>query len=120
VALVHPSREALKRHLKEKGLSPDSPEGLEACLTLVDNEVRQYRKNGKYGDMFPQRWIPASIGILAEGFSVDNKLLNALYKVVRPKVQEHYRKLFEYLYTPESKQVINPRNLEAIKQLLHG
>ena len=120
VALVHPRKEALKRYLKEKGLSPDSAEGLEACLTLLDNEVRQYRKDGKYGDMFPQRWIPASIGILPEGFSVENKLMNPTYKVIRPRVQEHYKDLFEFLYTPDSKQVINPRNLEAMKQLLHG
>ena len=120
VALVHPRKEALKRYLKEKGLSPDSVEGLEACLSLLDNEVRQYRKDGKYGDMFPQRWIPANIGILPEGFSVENKLMNPTYKVIRPRVQEHYKDLFEFLYTPDSKQVINPRNLEAMKQLLHG
>ena len=120
VALVHPNQAALKRFLKEKGLSPDSAEAVEACLKLLDQEIRQYRKDGKYGDMFPQRWIPANIGILAEGFSVENKLMNPTYKVIRPRVQEHYRELFEFLYTPESKQVINPLNQEAMKQLLHG
>jgi len=120
VALVHPSKEALKRFLKGKGLAADSKEGIEACLTLVDNEIREYRKNGKYGAMFPQRWIPANMGILSEGFSVENKLMNPTYKVIRPKVEEHYKELFDYLYTPESKQVINPRNVEAMKQLLNG
>lgn len=120
VALVHPSKEALMRFLKGKGLAPDSAEGLEACLQLVDNEVRAYRKDGKYGDMFPQRWIPATLGILEEGFSVENKLMNPTYKVIRPKVEEHYKDLFEYLYTPESKKVINPRNVEAMKKLLNG
>ncbi len=119
-ALVHPSREALLRYLKGKGLAADSEEGLKACLTLVDNEIREYRKDGKYGDMFPQRWIPANIGILAEGFTVENRLMNPTYKVIRPKVEEHYKELFEYLYTPESKKIINPRNIEAIKKLLHG
>jgi long-chain acyl-CoA synthetase len=120
VALVHPSKEALKRFLKGKGLEPDSNEGIEACLSLVDNEVREYRKNGKYGDMFPQRWIPANLGILAEGFTVENKLMNPTYKVIRPKVEEHYKELFDYLYSPESKKVINPRNVEAMKKLLNG
>jgi long-chain acyl-CoA synthetase len=120
VALVHPIRDALKRYLKEQGLSPDSDEGIEACLTLVDNEVREYRKNGKYGTMFPQRWIPANIGILSEGFTVENKLMNPTYKVVRPKVETHYKELFDYLYTPESKKVVNPRNVEAMKRLLNG
>jgi long-chain acyl-CoA synthetase len=120
VALVYPETAALQRYLKSKGISPDSEEAIEACLTLLDDEVRAYRKNGKYGEMFPQKWIPASIGVLAEGFSVENKLMNPLMKVVRPKVEEHYTELFDYLYTPESKKVINPRNVEAMKKLLNG
>ena len=118
VALVHPDPASLKRFLKEKGLDPGSNEAVEACLTLVDNEVREYRRNGKYGDVFPQRWIPANIGILAEGFTLENKLMNPTYKVVRPKVEEHYSELFDFLYTPESKAAINPRNIEAMKLLL--
>jgi hypothetical protein len=35
-------------------------------------------------------------------------------------VEEHYAELFDYLYTPESKKVINPRNREAMKTLLKG
>ncbi len=120
VALVHPSKDALKRYLKGKNLLSDSQEGIEACLSLVDTEVRAYRKDGKHGDLFPQRWIPANIGVLAEGFTVENKLMNPTYKVIRPRVEEHYKELFEYLYTPESKKVSNPRNLEAMKTLLNG
>jgi long-chain acyl-CoA synthetase len=118
VALVHPDPNALKRYLKSKGLAPDSNEGITACLSLVDSEIREYRANGKYGDMFPQRWIPANIGILAEGFTIENKLMNPTYKIIRPKVEEHYKELFEFLYTPESKNVVNPRNTEAMAQLL--
>lgn len=118
VALIYPDPAALKRYIKEQGLSPESMEAIEACLTLVDNEVREYRRNGKYGDMFPQRWIPANIGILEEGFTVDNKMMNPTYKVVRPKVEEHYKDLFDFLYTPESKKAINPRNVEAMRQVL--
>jgi len=120
VALVYPEPAALHRYLKTNGVSPDSKEAIETCLTLVDNEVREYRKNGTYGDMFPQRWIPANIGVLAEGFTVENKLMNPTYKVIRPKVEEHYKELFDYLYTPESKKVINPRNVKAMKKLLDG
>ena len=120
VALVYPDPVALKRYLEGKGLAADTDEGIDACLTLLDNEVREYRKNGKYGDLFPQRWIPSNVGILAEGFTVANKLMNPTYKVIRPKVEEHYAELFDYLYTPESKKVINPRNREAMKTLLNG
>ncbi len=120
VALVYPYKESLIRFLKSKGMAPDSEEGLDACLTLVDNEIREYRANGKYGDMFPQRWIPANIGILAEGFTIENKLMNPSMKIIRPKVEEHYNELFAFLYTPVSKNVVNPKNREAMKQLLAG
>ncbi len=118
VALVYPDPAALKRFIKEKGLSPDSDEAAEACLKLVDSEVREYRRNGKYGDMFPQRWIPSNIGVLSEGFTVENKLMNPTYKVIRPKVEEHYKDLMDYLYTPDSKAVTNARNMEAMRLLL--
>jgi long-chain acyl-CoA synthetase len=119
VALVHPSAEALKRFLKSKGLDTGSQEGIEACLSLVDQEIREYRSQGKYGDMFPQRWIPASLGILAEGFTMENKLMNPL-KVIRYRVEEHYADLIDFLYTPDSKNVINARNAEAMKTLLNA
>jgi hypothetical protein len=46
--------------------------------------------------------------------------MNPTYKVVRPKVEEHYKELFEFLYTPDSKKVINPRNVDAMKLFLNG
>ena len=116
--LLHPNHEALKRYLKEKGIDPVSDEGIEAAIGVVDAEIREYRSKGKYGDMYPQRWIPSTIGILSEGFTIENKLMNPTYKIIRPKVTEHYQNLLEYLYTPESKNILNARNREQMKILL--
>lgn len=118
IVLVHPNKEALERYLKSKGLSADSQEGIEASIELVNNEIREYRSKGKYGDMFPQRWIPSTMGIMAEPFSVENKMMNPTYKVVRPKVEEFYADLFDFLYTPESKNIKNDRNVEAMRKVL--
>ena len=46
VTLIHPDSAALKRFLKNEGLPAGSDEGVEACLKLLDGEVREYRKNG--------------------------------------------------------------------------
>ncbi len=118
VALVYPDPVALKHFLKGKGMASDSEEGIHACLYLVDNEVREYRSNGTFGDMFPQRWIPASIGILYEGFTIENNLMNPTYKIIRPRVEEQYVEFLEYLYTSESKSIVNPRNIRAMTFLL--
>ncbi|MCF8378072.1 MAG: AMP-binding protein [Bacteroidales bacterium] len=120
IALVYPNREALLRQLKSKGLTADSREGIEAAIELIDNEIREYRSKGKFGDMFPQRWIPTTIGILGEGFTVENKMMNPSLKVVRPKVEENNSGLFEFLYTSESKNVKNERNIESMRKVLEG
>jgi len=119
-ALIFPEKEAIKRYLKEKGFAPDSKEGIEAAIELIDNEIREYRSNGKFGDMFPQRWVPATIGILNDGFTIENKLMNPSYKIIRPKVEETYTDLFNFLYTPESKKAVNSTNVEAMQALLKG
>jgi long-chain acyl-CoA synthetase len=116
--LLHPNKDALQRFLKDKGLDPSSDEAHEAVINLIDQEIREYRKDGKFGDMFPQRWVPATIGILEEGFTVENKLMNPTYKVIRPKVTERHADLLEFLYTPSSKNIQNDKNKEQVKKLL--
>lgn len=116
--LLHPNAEAIKRYLKEKGIDPVSDEGAEAAIRLIDAEIREYRSKGNYGDMYPQRWIPATVGLLSEGFTIENKLMNPTYKIIRPKVTEHYEALLLYLYTPEAKNILNARNREQMKILL--
>lgn len=119
-SLLHPNKEELIRFLKAKNLDPASDEGVEAAIQLIDDEIRAYRTNGKFGDMFPQRWIPATVGILSEGFTIENKLMNPTYKIVRPKVTEHYEDLLNYLYTPAAKDIKNERNKKQIHSLLNN
>lgn len=117
VALVVPNREALKRWLREKNLKPETAEGQIAVLKLIELELNEYRIGRKYEKMFPQRWLPASIGILNEGFSEGNQLLNSTMKMVRGKITEKYQEHLDYLYTGEAKDISNPRNVEAIRLL---
>jgi long-chain acyl-CoA synthetase len=116
--LLHPNGDALKKHLKNKGLDSNSEEGIETAINVIDQEIRAYRRDGKFGDMFPQQWIPATIAILSEGFTIENKLMNPTYKIIRPKVTEHYEKLLEFLYTPDSKSISNKKNVEQMRELL--
>jgi len=116
--LLHPNADAIKHYLKDNNIDPKSDQGVEEAIKLVDQEIRAYRSGGKYGDMFPQRWIPATVAILAEGFTLENKLMNPTYKIIRPKVTEHHAELLEFLYTPASKDILNDRNREQMKLLL--
>lgn len=120
VALVVPNEYALKVYLEEKNLTADSDDGKRAITTLLENEVNEYRTNGKYGNMFPQRWLPVAIGILEEGFTEDNGLMNSTMKIVRGKIMDKYMDLIEYLYTSNAKDVSNERNIEEIEKMKLG
>ncbi len=118
VALLHPNREAIRRILKDDHIDPASGEGVDAALKLIETELLEYRLKGRYEDMFPQRWLPAAIGILDEGFTEENRMMNSTMKIVRGVITEAYQERIDYLYTPEAKNILNNLNIEAMKRLL--
>jgi long-chain acyl-CoA synthetase len=120
VALIVPNQHALKLYLEEKNLTADSDEGKRAIITLIESEVNEYRSNGKYGSMFPQRWLPVAIGILESSFTEDNGLMNSTMKIVRGKIMDKYQDLIDYLYTLDAKIVTNERNIEEVEKMKLG
>jgi long-chain acyl-CoA synthetase len=41
-------------------------------------------------------------------------------KMVRGKINEYFKEELEFLYTPEAKNIINQRNLDALRKWLNG
>ena len=97
VALVVPNQHALKVWLEEKKLSADSDEGKRAVLHLIESEINEYRLNGRFGHMFPQRWLPVATAVIDEGFTEENGMMNSTMKIVRGKITERHQDLLEYL-----------------------
>jgi long-chain acyl-CoA synthetase len=120
VALIVPNQHTTKLYIEEKGLAAGSEDGKRAILTLIENEINEYRSSGKFGHMFPQRWLPVAIGVLQESWTEENGLMNSTMKIVRGKIMEKYEYLLEYLYTPEAKIITNERNLEEIEKMKLG
>jgi long-chain acyl-CoA synthetase len=120
VSIIVPNQHALKVYLEEKNLTADSDDGKRAILNLIESEVNEYRTNGRFGKMFPQRWLPVATGILEEGFTEDNGLMNSTMKIVRGKVMDRYQDLIDFLYTPEAKAVTNERNIEEVEKMKLG
>ena len=116
MALFVPDKAALTEAAKKHGLDdPASPEGKNYMLDLIQADVDSYKKGGKHEGLFPERWLPSAIGLCDEEFTIANKMMNSTMKIVRGKVEEHYANLLDYLYTPEGKDIHNPRNLKALK-----
>lgn len=114
---VVPNKEAMKRWVTEQKIDPSSSEGKIAALKELGKQISEFRTGGKYQDEFPQRWLPAAIGILPEPFSQENLQLNSMNKMVRNKVIESYKDNFDYAYTPEAKNIGNENNITALGDL---
>lgn len=115
-ALLFPNKEAIIRKLKEQEIDYKSNEGQKEALRLLQKEIDQYKKGGKYEGVFPERWLPSAIAILGEGFTEQNKLLNSTLKMVRGKIADFYQNRLEYLYKPEAKEIVNHQNMTIISR----
>ena len=114
-ALIVPNKERLRAALKEQGLGLDTEEGRKAALQLIDASVARFKKGGDLEAMFPDRWLPTGLAILAEPFTEQNQMINSTMKMVRGKIEKAYAERIEYLYTPEGKQLLNQPNIDALK-----
>lgn len=113
-ALIVPNRDALRRHLKEKGLKAESAEGRTAALLLIESELARFKKGGEFQGMFPERWLPSSFAVLAEPFTEQNQMINSTMKMVRPKIEKAYKERIDYIYTSEGKQTLNQQNMNSV------
>ena len=109
-ALLVPDKAAILGWLGKKGLSVRTPEGQEAALKLLEGELAKYREGGEFAGQFPGRWLPSAVGVLGEGFTEQNHMLNSTMKMVRGKIVEYYRNRIDYLYTPPAKSILNEQN----------
>ena len=109
VAIVVPNKDALL-----KAVGKDATKAAE----LIDAEIRKYRTGGEFGGEFPDRWLPAALVIVDEPFTEKNGLVNSTMKVVRNKVESHFKERVEYAYTAEGKQLHNEKNIESLSKLL--
>ncbi|MFV0364955.1 MAG: AMP-dependent synthetase/ligase [Mangrovibacterium sp.] len=114
-AFLVPNGEAIARKLKADGMDLSSPEAAEAGLKLLQDEINQYRRGGKFENQFPERWLPSATVVLTEAFSEQNQQLNSTMKMVRNKIMDAYAAELEFLYTSEAKNIANDRNKTAIK-----
>ncbi len=116
VALVVPDKDQLKQYVKrvKPEVEWESREAKEMALHKIQEIINSYKAGGVYAGEFPERWLPAAIGVLPEAFTEQNQLLNSSMKMVRGKIEERYADRLQYLYTPEGKNILNEKNMEGM------
>ena len=114
--MIVPNMAAINRELEKQGIKAGTDEALKEALKLIQKEVDAYKSGGKFAESFPERWLPATIAVLPEAFTEQNQLINSTMKMVRGKITDYFSSELEFLYTPEAKNIVNQRNLEALKK----
>ncbi len=117
IALVVINKEAVKRWMQKHHHHVHHGDEQTAALKLIESEIHEYRTGKKHGAMFPQRWLPTAVGILPEGFTEDNQMLNSTMKMVRGKIIDRYTEFIKFLYTPEAKNICHGRNIYEMLRL---
>lgn len=114
--MIVPNMPAINRELEKRGMKPGTDEALAEALKIIQHEVDAYKAGGKFANSFPERWLPTTIVVLPEAFTEQNHLLNSTMKMVRGKITEYFKAELEFLYTPEAKNIVNQRNVDALKK----
>lgn len=114
VALIVPNKEALLVWMKAHHHEPSSAEGQSAALKHLQREIDEYRSGGQFAGLFPERWLPAAVAVLSEGFTEQNELLNSTLKMVRGKIAKSYDQRIHSLYTSGGKELFCRANRDVI------
>ena len=112
--LIVINKSALISDLQKNDLTINDDNGRKSAIEMIQKELDEFKLGGKFEGSFPQRWMPATFGILNEAFTEENHMLNSTLKMVRGKIYEKYKNRIECLYTPEGKNILNNQNIEAI------
>ncbi len=114
VALFVPNKAALKKHLIDNNITPNSDEAKAKIIDLFKSEINKY-KDGEYAGEFPERWLPSTFAILDEPFTEENKMINSTIKMVRGVITKTYKERINSLYSKEGKSIHNSENIQALK-----
>ncbi len=117
-ALIYPNMTAVKRWHSAQNLNAEEEETSREIIQLIESQIDQFLAGGKLQDMFPHRWLPSTFSILEEGFTEENQLLNSTLKIVRPKINDHFKDRIMFMYTPAGKNIFNDQNINCLKKLM--
>jgi long-chain acyl-CoA synthetase len=117
IALIVPDKAQLKKYVEriKPGLEWETEEAIELALKKIQGVINRYKSGGVYAGQYPERWLPTAIAVLQEPFTEQNQLLNSTMKMVRGKIEERYKDRIAYLYTAEGKNIVNEKNIFALK-----
>jgi len=113
--MIVPNMPAINREVEKRGLKAGTDKAYTEALQIIQQEIDAYKAGGKFAGSFPERWLPATVAVLPEAFTEQNHLINSTMKIVRGKITEYFQEELDFLYTSEAKNIVNQRNIMALK-----
>lgn len=114
--LIVPNKEVLTEYVTRQEEKIGSVEAYKLMLAKINDELMKFRKDGEFAGLFPERWLPAVVGILPESLCEENGTINSASKIVRYRVFEVFQEELDFIYTPEGKNIQNTRNVRNIRK----
>lgn len=119
IGLIYPNYDTIKSTLKHRNINISEEDGHKEVLKIIQSEINDFKKGGKFEGEFPERWLPSAVAVLEEGFTEQNKMMNSTMKVVRGRVTNFYKTRIENLYKPGAKIITNESNIRAIEKVFY-
>ncbi|MBN2166204.1 MAG: AMP-binding protein [Marinilabiliaceae bacterium] len=116
IALLVLNKEFCKSYINQHNLDITNDNDINKLIHHFQHDLAQYKKGGKHHNLFPHRWLPSVYIILDEAFTEENKLVNSTMKIVRGKIETYHKKMIEFAYTPEAKNISNSTNIKNIRR----
>ncbi len=116
-ALLYPNKGKLRAWAEKNNFDVTNEDGQRAMLLKLQSEIDRFMPGGEHDKMFPSRWLPSAVWVLKENFTEKNKMINSTMKMVRPVIISNYKEAIKWLYTPDSRDICNPKNLANIEAI---
>jgi long-chain acyl-CoA synthetase len=117
VGIAVPNPDAAKQLLKGHHFENNETRAM-FVLNAMQDQIAQFKKGGRFEDMFPQRWLPVAIAIVPQPFTELNKMLNSTMKMVRRVIETEYTEKINFMFTPEAKSIANSQNIDNMNNYL--
>ena len=117
-ALIVVSKAAVSSWMQKNKYDINNNEHIIKTLEKIDSELIKFAPKGEFGNLFPERWLPAAAALIDVPFTEQNRMINSTMKMVRPLITEKHQEAIDFLYTPEGKSFAGTHNIECLKRLL--
>ena len=87
-------------------------------LEHIKKSFYAFKTSSEYAHKFPEKWIPSTFRIAPSSFNEQNHQLNSTLKMVRYKIVDDYKNVFNTMYASEGTDIFVDHNYSLVQSML--